>query len=104
MKRGGKNYGVYGEGYGWMANKQIAFFNDTCIQGNQFNRVSSCSGTGCYLAERYCKRNYMITDLNVTCAYGCSYGKCNSKPRTYCYIDPRTKKKVCSTSGLPAQT
>jgi len=73
---GGKNYYVEGSGGGWKTDTEWEYFGDGCYLND--NRVASCSGTGCYLAEKYCEGKYVRTE-NYTCPYGCKDGACLKK-------------------------
>ena len=80
----GKNYNVKGTGSGWNTDTEFVGFYDTCYQDTFGNLVNACSGTGCYLAEKYCEGKYVRTELSITCPNGCSDGACVSGTQPTC--------------------
>ena len=72
---GGKNYYVAGNGSGYNAG-MVNYFYDTCYQSYWANLVDSCSGSDCYLAEKYCDGLNISTEIGIICPNGCSNGAC----------------------------
>ena len=73
---GGKNYYSKGTGSGWNTDTEWASFSDTCYKDSLTNLISSCSGSTCYLSEKYCEGKYIKTELGIKCPYGCKDGAC----------------------------
>jgi hypothetical protein len=74
----GKNYYIEGFGSGWDKDNELIESSDFCYKETSNNSTSSCSGSGCYLAENYCEEKYLKTYLGIKCPYGCSEGACLS--------------------------
>jgi len=73
---GGKNYYAKGNGSGWNTGTEWLSFSDSCYKDSLTNLASSCSGSTCYLAEKYCEGKYVKTESGIKCPYGCKDGAC----------------------------
>jgi hypothetical protein len=74
---GGINYYMNGLGKGLDELRNNISFYDSCYKDYWANLVKNCSGTGCYLAERYCSYSYVGLKIGINCINGCNNGYCN---------------------------